>query len=181
MNVKIEDLSSRKIKNLERQVKVILSAVPVEHLRGFAKLVFVDRIHEPRLASSLPQEDLPALYHPRMGGQMAWGEVATSVILPKKKFPQNLMARLALKPNLAQVVLSLIAQHYYLTISKGIKKTQLEYAVRSYTEKHFERWREKQGGLRMKLLKPFRPHLDRLARKLSKKYREELEKSRRQR
>ena len=76
--------------------------------------------------------------------------------------------------NVAQVVLSLIAQHYQLTLSKGVKKNQLEPAIKSYVERHFEKWREKEGGLRVRLLKPFKPQLDRLARKLAKKYKSEL-------
>jgi len=35
-------------------------------------------------------------------------------------------------------------------------------------ERHFEKWREKEGGLRVRLLKPFKPQLDKLARKLAK-------------
>jgi hypothetical protein len=174
MNVKVEDLTSQKAKNLQENTEKVLDIVPIEHLRGFNKIVYVDLINEPRL-SAVQRASLPALYHPRMAGQMAWGEVAMTVLAPKKRFPQSLMTRLTLKSNIAQVVLSLVAQHYYLTLSKGIKKTQLETACRSYVEKHFEKWREKEGGLRVKLLKPFKPQLDRMAKKLAKKYREEME------
>jgi hypothetical protein len=111
-----------------------------------------------------------------MGGQMAWGEIATSVLMPRKKLSERLMARMALKPNLAQLVLSLIAQHYHMTLAKGVKKTDLERACRSYTERYFEKWREANGGLRMKLMKPFRPTLDKWAKKLSKKYKEGIAK-----
>jgi hypothetical protein len=96
------------------------------------------------------------------------------VVVPKKRFPQNLLTRLTLKSSVAQVVLSLIAQHYHLTLAKGIRKNQLEPACRAYVEKHFERWRERQGGLRVKLLKPFKPFLDKLAKRLAKRYREEM-------
>jgi hypothetical protein len=173
MNVKVEILSAQKISNLEKNVEKILETVPVEHTRGFTKIVFVDMISEPRLSAS-QRANLPALYHPRMPGQMAWGEVATSVVVPKKRFPQNLLTRLTLKSSVAQVVLSLIAQHYHLTLAKGIRKNQLEPACRAYVEKHFERWRERQGGLRVKLLKPFKPFLDKLAKRLAKRYREEM-------
>jgi hypothetical protein len=74
---------------------------------------------------------------------------------------------------LAQVLLSLVAQHYYLTLSKGIKKNQLEIECRKYVEKYFEKWRDQEGGLRVKLLKPFKPQLDRMAKRLAKRYREE--------
>jgi len=175
MNVKIENLSPNGIKNLDRQVQRVLDLVPGEHLRGFSKIVLVDAISEPRI-SAAQRAALPALYHPRMGGQMAWGEIATSVLMPKKKLSERLMSRMALKPNLAQLVLSLIAQHYHLTLAKGVKKTELERACRTYTEKYFEKWRESNGGLRMKLTKPFRPTLDKWAKKLSKKYKEGVEK-----
>jgi hypothetical protein len=84
---------------------------------------------------------------------------------------------MAFKSNLAQVLLSIAAQHYHMTLSKGIKKNQLEPACRQYIEKYFEVWREKQGGLRVKLLKPFKPSLDRMAKKLAKRYQKELEKT----
>lgn len=177
MNIKIEDLATRRIKDIEPQVNKVLSIVPIEHTRGFAKLVFVDVIAEPRLTIA-QRSTLPALYHPKLPGQMAWGEIAVSVMLPSTKFYERLTSRLALKPSLAQVILSLLAQHYYLTLSKGIKKNQLESACRTYTEKYFEKWREAQGGWRMRLTRPFRPFLDKLARKLSKRYKDELAKSR---
>jgi hypothetical protein len=174
MNVKVEIASSTEIRNLHLNVEKILSVVPQEHLRGFTKIVFADLIGEPRL-SAVQRATLPALYHPKMPGQMAWAEVALSVLAPKKKFPQSLLTRLSLKSSLAQVVLSLVAQHYYMTLSKGIKKNQLETACRTYVEKHFERWRDKEGGLRVRLLRPFKPQLDKMARKLARKYKEELE------
>lgn len=174
MNVKVEVKSATEIKNLQGNVEKVLTVVPQEHLRGFTKIVFADFVAEPRL-SALQRTTLPALYHPKMMGQMAWAEVALSVIAPKKKFPQNLLTKLSLKSTLAQVVLSLVAQHYYMTLSKGIKKNQLETACRVYVEKHFEKWREQQGGLRVRLLKPFKPQLDKMARKLARKYKEELQ------
>jgi hypothetical protein len=175
MNVKIEVLSTNTIKDLDRKVEKVLEVVPQEHLRGFSKIVVVDTITEPRL-SATQRATLPALYHPKMGGQFAWGEISLAVLAPKEKFPKRLLTRLALKSNLAQVVLSLIAQHYQLTLSKGVKKGLLEPAIKSYVERHFEKWREREGGLRVRLLKPFKPQLDRFARKLAKKYKAELAK-----
>src|SRR6266498_3335074 len=134
MNVKLEDQTSEvRIKDLKTKAEKILDIVPVEHLRGLTKVVFVDLVSEPRL-SAAQRSSLPALYHPKMPGQMAWAEVATSVLAPKRRFPQNLLTKLSLKSNLAQVLLSLIAQHYYLTLSKGIKKSQLEIECRKYVE-----------------------------------------------
>ncbi|HWC77142.1 MAG TPA: hypothetical protein VG778_06765 [Blastocatellia bacterium] len=171
--MKIEVLSAHKIPGLEKNVEKVLEIVPVEHLRGFNKLVIVDVVTEPRLSAS-QRASLPALYHPRMGGQMAWAEVATTVLAPKEKFPKNILSKLSLKSNLAQVTLSLIAQHYHLTLSKGIRKNELEPKCRAYVEKHFEKWRDNQGGLRARLLRPFKPYLDKLAKKLAKKYRAEM-------
>lgn len=175
MNVKIEVLSDKAIKDIDKRIEKVLEVVPQEHLRGFSKIVVVDTITEPRL-STTQRATLPALYHPKMGGQSAWAEISLSVLAPKEKFPKRLLTSLALKSNLAQVVLSLIAQHYQLTLSKGVKKTMLEPAIKSYVERHFEKWRERQGGLRVRLLKPFKPQLDRFARKLAKKYKAELAK-----
>ena len=176
MKIKTEIVASREIKNLQATVDKVVDVIPAEHLRGFSKLVFGDTIIEPRLTAA-QRSSLPALYHPRMGAQMAWGEVALTVLLPKKRFPQSLLNRITLKSNVAQVVLSLAAQHYYLTLSKGVKKTQMETVCRAYVEKYFALWREKQGGLRVKLLKPFKPQLDRWAKKLAKKYKEEMARS----
>ena len=173
MNVRVEVLVNHKIRDLDRKVEKVLEVVPQEHLRGFSKIVVVDTIMEPRL-SATQRATLPALYHPKMAGQSAWAEISLSVVAPKEKFPKRLLTKLALNSNLAQIVLSLIAQHYQLTLSKGVKKTQLESAIKSYVERHFEKWREKEGGLRVRLLKPFKPQLDRLARKLAKKYKSEL-------
>src|SRR5215211_6190137 len=102
MNVKVEILSSTSIKNLQVNVERALSVVPQEHLRGFTKIVFADFINEPRL-SAVQRASLPALYHPKLPGQMAWAEVALSVLAPKKKFPQSLLTRLGLKSSIAQV------------------------------------------------------------------------------
>ena len=175
MNVKIEHKSSQNTAKYEAILEKALNIMPTEHLRGLTKVVFVDQITEPRI-SQAQRETLPALYHPRMGGQMAWAEIAMAVVKPKKRFPQNIFVLLTMKSNLAQVVFSLAAQHYYFTLAKGIKKNQLETACRIYTEKSFEKWREQEGGWRVKLLKPFRPYLDKVAKKLASKYKAELDK-----
>lgn len=175
MNVKVEVLSEAPIRDLNTRIEKVLDIVPAEHLRGLSKIVLVDAITEPRL-SAMQRATLPALYHPRMAGQSAWAEVSLNVLAPKEKFPKRLLTRLALKSNLAQVVLSLVAQHYHLTLSKGVKKTLLEPAIKSYVEKHFDKWREREGGLRVRLLKPFKPYLDKFAKKLAKKYKQELAK-----
>jgi hypothetical protein len=175
MNVKIEHKSSQDTAKYEANIQKALNILPTEHLRGLNKIVMVDQITEPRI-SQAQRETLPALYHPRMGGQMAWAEIAMAVVKPKKRFPQNLFVMLTMKSNLAQIIFSLGAQHYYFTLAKGIKKNQLEIVCRQYTEKSFEKWREQEGGWRVKLLKPFRPYLDKFAKRLATKYKTELEK-----
>lgn len=175
MNVKIEVLARTPIKDVERKVERTLEVVPQEHLRGLSKIVVVEIINEPRLSAS-QRSSLPALYHPKFAGQSAWAEISLSVLAPKEKFPKRLLTKLALKSNLAQVVLSLVAQHYHLTLAKGVKRTMLEPAIKGYVEKSFEKWREKEGGLRVRLLRPFKPQLDKLAKKLAKRYRAEVAK-----
>src|SRR5437867_11022413 len=98
MNVKLEASSLQLENRLRPQIEKILEVVPAEHLRGFSKIVLVDSITEPRI-SAAQRANLPALYHPKQPGQMAWAEVAMLVVEPKKKFPQNLLARLARKSN----------------------------------------------------------------------------------
>ena len=173
MKVKVENRAGRVPKGLEAVIEAATDVVPVEHLRWLNRFVLVETITEPRLTEA-QRSNLPALYHPKEGGKAAWGEIAISILLPRKKFPKNLMSRITLKSNTAQIVLSLIAQHYHLTLAKGVKRMQLESACRSYVEKYFEKWRENQGGLRSRLLKPFKPQLDRWAKKLAKKYGEEM-------
>src|ERR1051325_8793477 len=140
MNVKIEHKSSQKTEKYESNIEKALTIIPTEHLRGLNKIVFVDQITEPRISQS-QRDSLPALYHPKVGGQMAWAEIAMDVVKPKKRFPKNLLTLLTLKSNLAQIAFSLAAQHYYFTLAKGTKKNQLDVACRLYTEKAFEQWR----------------------------------------
>src|ERR1044072_5559826 len=176
MNVKIEHKSTTNTSKYQEKIEKAFAQIPTEHLRGLNKIVFVDSITEPRISAD-QRATLPSLYHPKMGGQMAWAEVAMDVLKPRKRFPQNLLILLTLKSNLAQIIFSLAAQHYYLTLAKGTKKNQLEMACRLYTEKMFEKWRENEGGIRVRLLKPIKPFLDKFARKLAKRYKEELGKS----
>src|SRR5262245_5308720 len=130
MNVKLEDQTAEvKLKDVRSRAERVLEVVPAEHLRGLTKVVFVDVITEPRL-SAAQRSTLPALYHPKMPGQLAWAEVATSVLMPKQRFPKNLLTKLSLKSNLAQVLLHLVAQHHTMTLSKGIKKGQIDFECR---------------------------------------------------
>ncbi|HWQ35130.1 MAG TPA: hypothetical protein VNQ79_19955 [Blastocatellia bacterium] len=177
MTVKIENRASLKTpRNTEKILQAVLETIPREHLRGLTRIVLVDTI-VPDQRISLPSgTELPGLYHPKMGGQAPWCEIAMGALLPNTGFFKRLAARLNYKSNLAGILLSLQAQHYCLTIAHGIRKGHLEGAVRSYTEKYYESWRESQGGLRARIFKPFRPWLDRWARSLRKKYEAEQKK-----
>lgn len=179
MPIKIENKSNLKLPTqTERIIQSALDIVPVEHLRGLSRIVLVDYII-PDSRISIPSiSELPGLYHPRIGRDQPWIEIAVSVLLPTQGFFKRLAARLNYKANLAGVIFSLQAQHYYLTLSHGIKKHQYEGAIRSYMEKYHDLWREQQGGWRSRLFKPFRPYLDKWARKLRTKY--EAEQKRRQ-
>ncbi|MBX3278781.1 MAG: hypothetical protein KF868_12330 [Acidobacteria bacterium] len=171
MPVKIEDLSTAGApRSTTAIINSALDVIPREHQRGLQRLVIVDRI-QPDTRINLPGvSELPALYHPRMGAAQPWCEIALGVLLPKKGLFKKLAARLNYRANLVGLVLSLQAQHFHLTLSHGIKKHQYENAIRSYVEKYHEIWRERQGGLRMRLFRPLRPYLDRWARSLRKKY-----------
>lgn len=173
MALKIENKSSiNPPGTTQKIIDGAMEAVPREHVRGLNRVVLVDFITpETRLTlPSLNLNELPGLYHPRMGAAQPWAEVALAVLLPKTGFFKRLAARLNYRANLVGLVLSLQAQHYYLTYSHGIKRHQYEGAVRNYVEKYHEVWREQQGGWRYRLFKPLRPYLDRWARRLRKKY-----------
>jgi hypothetical protein len=177
MSVKIENRASiRPPGNTEQIVHSILDSVPREHLRGLGKIVLVDTIVPDNRIQMPSGTELPGLYHPKFGSASPWCEIALGALLPRTGFFKRLAARLNFKANLAGVLLSLQAQHYCLTIAHGIRKGQLEGAVRSYTEKYYESWRESQGGIRARLFRPFRPWLDRWARSLRKRYEQEKKK-----
>jgi hypothetical protein len=114
--------------------------------------------------------ELPGLYHPRQGAKGPWLEIAIGVLLPANKpFLKRLVPRLSLKGNLAAIVFSLVGQHYHLTLRHSLKKTQLEPAVRLYTEKQLKAWNEKKHNFRARLFKPLQPTLERWAKGLQKR------------
>src|SRR5436305_2580768 len=108
MIIKVEHKSNIDTEKYQAGVERAFDMVPAEHLRGLTKVVFVDSITEPRIPA-IQRATLPALYHPKIGGQMAWAEIAMGVVKPKKSFPKNLLTLLTLKSNLAQIVFSLVA------------------------------------------------------------------------
>lgn len=177
MAIKVENQASAKVpRKTEEIIQSALDVVPREHMRGLSRVVLVDTVHpDPRLPIA-PGTQLPGLYHPRLGNDKPWFEVALSALLPRESFFKRLASRLNYKANLVGLVLSLQAQHYHLTLSHGIKKHQYEGAIRNYVEKYFEVWRQQQGGTRIKLFKPLRPYLEKWSRQLRKKYQEEQRK-----
>jgi hypothetical protein len=177
MPIKVENQATAKApRKTDEIIQSALDVVPKEHLRGLNRVVLVDRISpDPRLPVA-PGTELPGLYHPRLGNDKPWFEIALGALLPRQGFFKRLAARLNYQANLVGLILSLQAQHYHLTLSHGIKKHQYEGAIRAYMEKYFEVWRGRRGGLRMKLFKPLSPYLERWARRLRKKYEAEKKK-----
>ena len=80
-----------------------------------------------------------------------------------------MVPRLSFKSNLVALVFSLVAQHYHITLKHSLKKTQLEPAVRAYTEKQLKAWNEKKHSFRAKLFKPLQPTFERWAKSLQKR------------
>ncbi len=156
----------------------ILEVLPREHLRGLERIKLVDVINDPRV-KNLQQADLPGLYHPKQGAKSAWIEVATGVLISKKKpLMKRIIPRLSFKGNLAAIIYSLVGQHYYLTLKHSIKRVQIEPAVRSYTEKYLKIWHERQHTVRSRLFKPLQPTLERWGRSLQKRAAQERKKRR---
>jgi hypothetical protein len=170
MSIKIENRSEIKLpRQVERQIEQILGSVPREHLRGIERVRLSDAINDPRLRTA-QRTSLPGLYHPRQGTQAAWIEVAVGVLIPRQKsIFKRLVPRLSFKGNLAAVIFSLIGQHHYLTMRHSVKKTQVEAAVRAYTENQLRSWSQQQHGFRTRLFKPFQPTLERWARALQRR------------
>lgn len=171
MALKIENqLEAQRLpRRAEESINKILALVPREHLRGLERLRLVDRIRDARLSSAQTAK-LPGLYHPRQGPQGAWIEVALDSLIPASKpFHKRLLPRLYFKANLAAVILSLIGQHYYLTLRHSVKRERLEPSVRAYTEKYLKKWSESEHSLRTRLFKPLQPTFERWARSLQKR------------
>src|SRR5262249_2143274 len=81
---KVENQATIAVKNLDDEVQRVVECVPVEHMRGLGRIVFVDRIEDPRLDAKLAAT-LPVLYHPRMPGTpTAFGEIALPILFPPR-------------------------------------------------------------------------------------------------
>lgn len=178
MAIKIENQSNLKLpKKTEETINSVLGCIPGEHLRGLNRVVLVDRIIPDSRIQLPTAQELPGLYHPKQGGSQPWIEIALNALLmPSEGFFKRMAARLNFKASLAYLTLSLQAQHYHFTLSHGLKKHQYEGAIRSYVDKHLEKWRESQGGWRVKLFKPLRPWLEKWSKKLKKRYQQEEQK-----
>lgn len=174
MKVKVENRATIKTPgDLEKTVTELLQVVPSEHLRGLQRVVFVDQISlDARLAAASGGNALPGLYHPKQGVAQPWLEVAVATLLPQDSFFKRFAAKLNFKANLAYLLYSLQAQHYYFTMAHGIKKNQYEGKIKSYADKYHEVWRESQSNWRTKLFKPLRPYLEKWAKKLRASYAE---------
>ena len=179
MAIKIENQCERKLPtNTIAQMEDAFESLPREHTRGIERIRLVEFISEPRLKGTLQATELPGLYHPRQGPKGPWLEVAIGVLLPADKpIYKRIIPRLSFKGNLAAIIFSLVGQHYHLTLRHSLKKTQLEPAVRMYTEKQLKAWNEKKHNLRARLFKPFQPTLERWAKGLQKRAAAEKKKS----
>lgn len=175
VKLKIENASSLDMpKGGEETIQQVLDYVPIEQLRGLERVKLVDFINDPRLKNvDVPMKgDLPGLYHPKVGNQNAWFEIAMGALLqPTEGFAKRWMAKTSFKANIAGLLFSLIGQHYYLTLRHSVKKQNLEPQIRQYTEKNLRAWSEQQNknSFRAKLFKPIRPFVERMAKWLNKK------------
>jgi hypothetical protein len=177
--IKIENQVERKLPaDTVAHIENALESLPREHTRGLERVRLVEFITEPRLKGISQATELPGLYHPRQGPKGPWLEIAIGVILPgNKPIHKRIVPRMSFKGNLAAILFSLVGQHYHLTLKHSLKKTQLEPAVRMYTEKQLKAWNEKKHTFRAKLFKPIQPTLERWAKGLQKRAAAEKKKS----
>lgn len=159
-------------------VEDAFNSLPREHTRGIERIRLVPYISDPRIKGSFQATELPGLYHPRQGPKGPWLEVAVNVLLPMDKpFHKRIVPRLSFKSNLVALVISLVGQHYHLTLRHSLKKTQLEPAIRSYTEKQLKLWNERKHSFRARLFKPLQPTFEKWAKGLQKRAAAEKKKS----
>lgn len=153
-----------------QQIEDAFDSLPREHTRGIERIRLVPIISEPRIRGQFQASELPGLYHPRQGPKGAWLELAVNVLLtPDKPFHKRIVPRLSFKSNIVALVFSLVGQHYHFTLKHSLKKTQLEPAVRQYTEKQLKAWNERKHSFRARLFKPLQPTFERWAKSLQKR------------
>lgn len=179
MAIKIETQTERKLpKETVAHIEGAFDSLPREHSRGLERIRLVEFISDPRLRNTFQASELPGLYHPRQGPKGAWLEIAVGVLLPENKpVHKRIIPRLSFKGNLAATLFSLVGQHYHFTLKHSLKKTQLEPAIRTYTEKHLKAFNEKKHSFRARLFKPLQPTLERWAKGLQKRAAAEKKKS----
>ena len=177
--MKIENQYEGKLpKSTSELIEKALDTLPREHTRGIERVRLVDFISEPRLKGPVQASALPGLYHPRQGAKGPWLEIAIGVLLPADKpIHKRIIPRLSFKGNIAAIVFSLVGQHYHLTLRHSVKRSQVEPAVRLYTEKQLKAWNEKQHSVRARIFKPIQPTLERWGKSLQKKAAAEKKKS----
>jgi hypothetical protein len=159
-------------------VEDAFNSLPREHTRGIERIRLVPFISDPRIKSAIQATELPGLYHPKQGPKGPWLEIAVNVLYPvDKPFHKRIVSRLSFKSNLVALVISLVAQHYHMTLRHSLKKTQLEPAIRSYTEKQLKLWNERKHSFRARLFKPLQPTFERWAKSLQKRAAAEKKKS----
>lgn len=177
MPIKIENQSSTAlprgtIQNLEK----IVESVPRDHLRGIERLRLVNQINDPRVRPEM-KSSLPGLYHPKQGNRPAWLELSVGALIQQKlPLHKRLMQRMSFKGNLAATVFSLVGQHYHLTLRHSVKRGQIEGLVRTYAETRLRAWTEGQNSLRTRIFKPLQPRLEKWAKALQKRTKEEKRK-----
>lgn len=171
MAIKVENQVERKLPpGTITHIEEAFDSLPREHSRGLERIRLVEFIAEPRLRGVMQVTELPGLYHPRQGPKGAWLEIALGVLLPANKpVHKRLIPRLSFKGNIVATLFSLVGQHYHFTLKHSLKKSQLEPAVRAYTEKHLKSWNEKKHTFRARLFKPIQPTLERWAKGLQKR------------
>lgn len=161
-----------------QQIEDAFESLPREHTRGIERIRLVPFITDPRIRGQFQATELPGLYHPRQGPKGAWLELAVNVLLtPDKPFHKRIIPRMSFKSNIVALVFSLIGQHYHFTLKHSLKKTQLEPAVRQYTEKQLKAWNERKHTFRARLFKPLQPTFERWAKSLQKRAAAEKKKS----
>ncbi|MFV0389331.1 MAG: hypothetical protein ACK5NT_11320 [Pyrinomonadaceae bacterium] len=173
--IKIENESSIKLpKNGEELIMRALNFLPLEHRRGLEQVKLVDFIDNPQVRKmDVPiSGDLPGLYHPKVQNKPAWIEVSVGAILqPTEGFFKRWVARSGYKSNMAGLLFSLVAQHYFLTFKHSVKRQNLEPQIRSYAQKQIKEWSEQEAdnSFRGRLFKPLRPTMEKWAKWLNKK------------
>src|ERR1700754_486253 len=161
-----------------KKIEDAFDSLPREHTRGLERIRLVPFITAPRLRGQFQATELPGLYHPRQGPKGAWLELAVNVLLtPEKPFHKRIIPRMSFKSNIVALVFSLVGQHYHFTLKHSLKKTQLEPAVRQYTEKQLKAWNDKKHSFRARLFKPLQPTFERWAKSLQKRAAAEKKKS----